>query len=144
MPLFLSGYWPYPMDDILRWKGLFEKKGVEVQILTVPLGHPGNSLGGLPEFESTPKNWPRGVDIDGNKYSGTSVHQVITQENISVIQKVSKSGFNKLFLDDLGHKKSQIHFDISLCVHALLCHTCMSCARVLAVKLFQIFHNSDN
>ena len=100
MPLFLSGYWPYPMDDILLWKGLFEKKGVEVQILTVPLGHPGNSLGGLPEFESTPKNWPRGVDIDGNKYSGTSVHQVITQENISVIQKVSKSGFNKLFLDD--------------------------------------------
>lgn len=100
LPLFLNGYWPYPMEDILLWKGQFEKKGIEVQILTVPLGHPGNSLGGLPEFESTPKNWPRGVDIDGNKYSGTTVHPVITQENCSVIQKVSKSGFKKLFLDD--------------------------------------------
>ena len=99
-PLFLNGYYPYPIEDIQQWKGRFEKKGVEVQILTVPLGHPGNSLGGLPEFESTPKNWPRGVDIEGNKYSGTSLHPVITQENISVIQKVSKSGFTKLFLDD--------------------------------------------
>ncbi len=100
MPLFLNGYFPYPIEDIQQWKGRFEKKGVEVQILTVPLGHPGNSLGGLPEFESTPKNWPRGVDIEGNKYSGTSLHPVITQENISVIQKVAKSGFTKLFLDD--------------------------------------------
>ena len=100
LPLFLNGYWPYPMEEILRWKNKFEREGVEVQIASVPLGHPGNSLGGLPEFESTPKNWPRGVDIEGNKYSGTSVHPVITQENISAIQKVSKSGFNKLFLDD--------------------------------------------
>ena len=100
LPLFLNGYWPYPMEEILRWKDKFEQKGIEVQIASVPLGHPGNSLGGLPEFESTPKNWPRGVDIDGNKYSGTSVHPLITQENISAIQKVSKSGFKKLFLDD--------------------------------------------
>ena len=100
MPLFLNGYWAYPMEDILRWKGRFEKRGIEVQILTVPLGHPGNALGGAFDFEITPQNWPRGVDIDGNKYSGTSVHPLITQENISVIQKVRQSGFNKLFLDD--------------------------------------------
>lgn len=100
MPLFLNGYYPYPIEDIQLWAERFRNKGIEVQILTVPLGHPGNSLGGLPEFESTPKHWPRGVDIDGNKYSGTSLHQVITQENISVIQKVAKSGFQKLFLDD--------------------------------------------
>ena len=100
MPLFLNGYYPYPIEDIQLWTERFRGKGIEVQILTVPLGHPGNSLGGLPEFESTPKHWPRGVDIDGNKYSGTSLHPVITQENISVIQKVAKSGFTKLFLDD--------------------------------------------
>lgn len=100
MPLFLNGYYPYSIEDIQHWKDKFGKKGVEVQILTVPLGHPGNSLGGLPEYESTPKHWPRGVDIEGNKYSGTSLHPVITQENISVIQKVAKSGFTKLFLDD--------------------------------------------
>ena len=100
MPLFLNGYWAYTIEDIQLWKERFEKKGINVQIVTVPLGHPGNSLGGLPEYESTPKHWPRGVDLDGNKYSGTSLHPVITQENISVIQKVGKSGFTKLFLDD--------------------------------------------
>jgi len=100
MPIFLNGYWPYPIEDISQWKQKIEKKGIAVHTLSVPLGHPGNSLGGAHDFESTPKHWPRGVDIDGNKYSGTSVHPVITEENISVIQKISQSGFKKLFLDD--------------------------------------------
>lgn len=100
MPLFLNGYWAYPIEDILLWKEKFEKKGIAVQIISVPFGHPGNSLGGSPDFESTPKHWPRGVDIYGNKYSGTSLHPPITEENISVIQKISKSGFKMLFLDD--------------------------------------------
>ena len=100
MPIFLYGYRPYPIEDILHWKEKFEKKGIAVFTLSVPFGHPGNSLGGAYDFESTPKHWPRGIDIDGNKYSGTSVHSVITEENISVIQKISQSGFNKLFLDD--------------------------------------------
>jgi len=100
MPVFLNGYWPYTFEDIRLWKKRFEQKGVEVHSLSVPFGHPGNSLGGSPDFESTPKHWPRGVDIDGNPYSGTSVHSVITDENISVIQKVSTMGFKKLFLDD--------------------------------------------
>ncbi len=100
MPIFLNGYWAYPMEDLLLWKNRFEKKGISVYSLSVPLGHPGNSLGGSPDFESTPKNWPRGVDIDGNKYSGTSVHPLITEENITVIQKLGKSGFTRLFLDD--------------------------------------------
>jgi hypothetical protein len=100
MPFFLNGYWAYPIEDIAWWKKRFEKKGVVVHILTVPLGHPGNSLGGAPEFESTPKHWPRGIDIDGRKYSGTSVHPIITEENKTVIQKVNQAGFKKLFLDD--------------------------------------------
>jgi len=100
MPVFLNGYWAYPMEDLLLWKKKIEKKGIAVHSLSVPFGHPGNSLGGAPDFETTPKHWPRGVDIDGNKYSGTSVHPVITEENISVIQKVSQAGFKKLFLDD--------------------------------------------
>ncbi len=100
MPYFLNGYRPYPIEDILLWKGRFEKKGIAVQIISVPLGHPGNSLGGLPDLETTPKHWPRGVDIDGHKYSGTSLHSVISEENVSVIQKIGKSGFTKLFLDD--------------------------------------------
>lgn len=100
LPIFLNGYWAYPIEDILLWKERIGKAGMAVHLISVPFGHPGNSLGGLPEFESTPKHWPRGVDMDGNKYSGTSVHPVITEENVSVIRKVGESGFKELFLDD--------------------------------------------
>jgi hypothetical protein len=100
MPLFINGYWPYPVEDVLIWKERFEKKGIAVQIVSVPFGHPGGSLGDSQNYDITPAYWPRRVDIEGNKYSGTSVHPSITQENISVIQKVEKLGFSKLFLDD--------------------------------------------
>jgi hypothetical protein len=100
MPLFINGYWPYPVEDVLGWKERFEKKGISVNIVSVPFGHPGGSLGDSQNYDITPGYWPRRIDIEGNKFSGTSVHPSITQENISVIQKVEKSGFSKLFLDD--------------------------------------------
>ena len=100
MPLFINGYWPYPVEDVFIWKERFEKKGIAVNIVSVPFGHPGGSLGDSQNYDITPDYWPRRVDIEGNKYSGTSVHPSITQENISVIQKVEKLGFTKLFLDD--------------------------------------------
>jgi hypothetical protein len=100
LPVFLNGYRPYPMEDILLWKAKIEKKGIAVHSLSVPFGHPSNSLGGDTSFDVPPQHWPRSVDIEGKIYSGTSVHPVVTEENIAVIQKVSQSGFKKLFLDD--------------------------------------------
>jgi hypothetical protein len=100
MPLFINGYWPYPVEDILLWKERFEKKGISVNIVNVPFGHPAGSLGDSQNYDITPASWPRRVDLEGKKYSGTSVHPSVTQENIRVIQKVEKSGFGKLFLDD--------------------------------------------
>ena len=67
LPIFLNGYWAYPIEDLIFWKHKIEKAGLGAHMLSVPLGHPGNSLGGSPDFESTPKHWPRGIDIDGNK-----------------------------------------------------------------------------
>jgi hypothetical protein len=100
MPVFLNGYRPYPIGDILNWKAKIEKLGIAVHSLTVPFGHPNNSLGGDTSFDVPPQHWPRSVDVDGKKYSGTSVHHVVTEENSKVIQTASQSGFKKLFLDD--------------------------------------------
>jgi len=100
MPIFLNGFWPYPMEDLLLWKKRFEEKGVAVHALTVPLGHPGSSLGNDASFDTTPQRWPRSVDVDGKKYSGTSVHPIVTDENCTAIQKASQASFKKLFLDD--------------------------------------------
>lgn len=73
MPLFINGYWPYPIEDILLWKERFERKGIAVNMVSVPFGHPGGSLGDAQNYDITPQYWPRRVDIDGNKFSGTSV-----------------------------------------------------------------------
>ena len=100
MPYFINGYYPYPIEDILLWKKRFEKKGIAVNMVSVPFGHPGGSLGDSQNYDITPQTWPRRIDIDGKKFSGTSVHPIVTQENISVIKKIQASGFNKLFLDD--------------------------------------------
>jgi len=100
LPVFLNGYWAYPMEDLLLWKKKIEKKGIAVHSLSVPLGHPGSSLGNDASFDTTPQHWPRSVDIDGKLYSGTSVHPIVTEENKAVIQKVNHAGFKKLFLDD--------------------------------------------
>ncbi len=100
LPVFLNGYWAYPIEDLLLWKKKIEKKGIAVHSLSVPLGHPGNSLGNDASFDTTPQRWPRSVDIDGKLYSGTSVHPIVTEENKAVIQKVNQAGFKKLFLDD--------------------------------------------
>lgn len=100
MPVFLNGYYPYPNEDILFWKKKFETNGLIVHSLTVPLGHPNSSLGQDNSFDTPPQTWPRSVDVNGNKYSGTSVHPMVTEENKSVIQKIGKLGFKKLFLDD--------------------------------------------
>jgi len=100
MPYFINGYYPYPMEDILLWKKRFEKKGIAVNIVSVPFGHPGGSLGDSKNYDITPQTWPRRIDVEGKQFSGTSVHPKVTEENISVINKIEKAGFNKLFLDD--------------------------------------------
>ncbi len=100
MPLFLNGYFPYKMEEIALWKKRFEQKGIPVQMANVPFGHPGNSLGGAPELDTTPADWPKGVDLDGKRYSGTSVHPYVTAQNVAAIRKVRETGSNKLFLDD--------------------------------------------
>lgn len=80
IPVFLNGYWPYPIEDILLWKAKIEKRGIAVHSLTVPFGHPNNSPGSDNSFDTPPQHWPRSVDVNGNKYSGTSVHPVVTEE----------------------------------------------------------------
>jgi hypothetical protein len=100
MPYFLNGYEPYSIDDIVRWRKRFEEKGIPVQIANIPFGHPGNSLGGNPAWDTTPETWPKGIDINGNKYSGTSVHPKITAENVSAMRTIAKAGFQKVFVDD--------------------------------------------
>ena len=52
MPYFLNGYWAYPMEDILKWKAKFNKKGGQYSDCQCPVRPSRKFVGRF-----TPKNW---------------------------------------------------------------------------------------
>ena len=99
---FFYGYWPWPLASLEAARDRLERAGLEVQVVNVPLGHPGDSLGSKDgTFPLTPpSHWRLGTGFDGKSYAGTSLHAPATQENQTALQSLRKSGFTSVFLDD--------------------------------------------
>lgn len=99
---YFYGYWPYPVDKMLRARELVLKKGMSASAITIPFGHPGDALqAGDDSFPLiSPPSWPRSVDIHGRVYAGTSVGEIVTNENARALRKVAKMGFKQCMLDD--------------------------------------------
>lgn len=83
---FLYGL-PFSADLLRQAKARVERAGLEAQVLTVPLGHPG----GTPGQAQRP---------DGAKFSGTSLHPPVTERNVEVLRVQREIGFKQCFLDD--------------------------------------------
>jgi len=96
---FLYGHRPYSDDSIRRARALLTRAGLDAQLITVPLGHPGNSLG-LPDGNSPPSHWRTAKRPDGNEYAGTSLHAPATSENCAALRHLRTFGFRQCFLDD--------------------------------------------
>ena len=99
---FFYGHWPYPIEKLQATRKLIEKEGLSVSLINIPLGHPGDSLGSSDNnFPLTPSGqWRMAEDVNGKKYSGTSLHQPATEDNVAAIKKLGEAGFNRIFLDD--------------------------------------------
>jgi hypothetical protein len=72
---------------------------MESQLITVPLGHPGNSLG-KPDGNAPPPHWRPGRRPDGTAYTGTSLHPPATAENQEALRRLHGLGFRSAFVDD--------------------------------------------
>jgi hypothetical protein len=96
---FLYGHRPYPDDLIRRAKAAVERAGMAAQLITVPLGHPGNSLGIL-DGNSPPAHWATARRPDGTEFSGTSLHLPATTENCTALRHLRTFGFRQCFVDD--------------------------------------------
>ena len=99
---FFYGHRPYD-DALLRRARLrLERAGLEAQLITVPLGHPGDSLGatdgGFPL--TPPEHWQTGQRPDGKVFAGTSLHPPATEENQAALRHLRGQGFSQCFLDD--------------------------------------------
>ncbi len=96
---FLYGHRPYS-DEMLRCaRAAVERAGMEAELITVPLGHPGNSLG-LPDGNSPPSHWRSALRPDGTEFTGTSLHAPATAENSAALDHLRTLGFRRAFLDD--------------------------------------------
>lgn len=99
---FFYGHQPFPEAQLRRARKQLERAGLDSELITVPLGHPGDSLGAKDgDFPLTPPpHWHLGQRPDGKKFAGTSLHEPATQENAAALRQLRPLGFHTCFLDD--------------------------------------------
>jgi len=93
---FFYGHWPSPVKSLVRAREAL------AEVVNVPLGHPGDSLGARDgNFPLTPpRHWRLGVGLDGREHAGTSLHAPATEENRAALRELRRAGFSRFFLDD--------------------------------------------
>ncbi len=99
---FFYGHWYYTPEKVNAWAARIHKAGMKAELIHLPLGHPGDSLGakeGAPPL-IPPPHWRQAVRPDGSRHWGTSLHAPAVQENAAALRRWAGSGFKSLFLDD--------------------------------------------
>ncbi|MEI2724838.1 MAG: hypothetical protein V9H26_15215 [Verrucomicrobiota bacterium] len=99
---FFYGFRPYPTEQIVKAQKLAAQAGLHSELITIPLGHPGDSLGSRDgDFPLTPpKHWRLGERLDGKRFAGTSLHAPATEENATALRELRRLGFRSAFVDD--------------------------------------------
>ncbi len=99
---FFYGHWTYSIETLLAARQRIEAAGMAAHLVNIPLGHPGDSLGSPDDsFPLTPStNWRMAERVDGSRFSGTSLHEPATADNVAAIHKLREAGFSRIFLDD--------------------------------------------
>lgn len=99
---YLYGFWLQDVETLGRARGQVEAAGLRWHLLTIPLGHPGNSLGD-PQGSTPltpPAHWRMAERPDGSRYSGTSLHPPATAENVAALEALAALAPDAVFLDD--------------------------------------------
>jgi hypothetical protein len=111
---FFYGKWYRQPEEIRKLADRLEYEGFNVQIINLPLGHPGDALGmdeSTDNLATPPGHWKNACTYDGQLYSGTSIHPPAVEENIKALKVIEKLGFKTVFMDDdfrVGRMPGQI------------------------------------
>lgn len=99
---YLYGHWYFSPERIAAVASKIRRAGMRAELVFVPLGHPGDSLGekeGEPPL-IPPPHWKQCVHLDGSRHWGTSLHAPATEENAAALRRMRGMGFRTVFLDD--------------------------------------------
>lgn len=99
---FLYGHWYYNPERIAAMAKKIRQAGIAAEVIFVPLGHPGDSLGANEDEPPLipPPHWKQCLHADGSKHWGTSLHAPATEENAAALARLNGQGFHTVFLDD--------------------------------------------
>ena len=100
---YFYGHWCYDKDKIVKAKQIAEAAGLRAEMIFVPLGHPGNSLG---EVESLvpltiPKHWRYRLNVDGKEVRHCGcLNDASWKGNVEALRQARQMGFKEVFMDD--------------------------------------------
>lgn len=100
---YFFGHDDAPLEDMAKAKEKLEQQGFEVQIISLPVGHPGNSLDPTnPDLDlSIPDTWTYRVDRKGdNVYYCACINEVLISDNKKAMERYKSLGITKVFFDD--------------------------------------------
>ncbi len=102
LEIYNAGKYLAEKEEIIQAKTVLEKEGFEVNVISLPVGHPGNCLNPEEEMDlSLPENWNYRVNAEGEKeYFCACIDKTVTEENKNVVEFCRDAGFKKLFFDD--------------------------------------------
>lgn len=101
---YYFGHFDTDIETLARMKTALEECGFEVNAISVPVGHPGNSFDPINEPDmdcSIPSTWRYRVDADGRPvYYCACVNEALLRDNMEAAAQLKQAGFKKVFYDD--------------------------------------------
>ncbi len=113
LEIYFPGRYLAEKSEIIKAKKILEGYGFEVNVITLPVGHPGNALNPDEVIDlSLPNHWSYRVNALGEKeYFSACIDETVIRENREVVEFCRDAGFKKLFFDDdlrMGNHENEI------------------------------------
>ncbi len=100
---YFFGHLEAPIPQLVESRAILERRGFKVGIISVPVGHPGNSID--PDDPTLdvriPSHWRYRIDRRGRAvYHCGDIEDRMTQDNVEAMAQLKDAGFTDVFLDD--------------------------------------------
>ena len=100
---YFYGHHESAPEEIARARARLLEEGFATGVISLPVGHPGNSLdpGDAALELRLPESWRYRVDRQGRPvYFCADIEETMTRDNLAAAQMYAEMGFDRMFFDD--------------------------------------------